>query len=186
MVPRSDNDLSEDYGAILLWLPPGKQGGSAFEELPLLYRSGFLKLTLPWHYGPGAVHRIDSVYEANVHSMFDATLKPRGIKEKECGFVQMLAVNPKRAGKGYASKLLQWRIDKHFEEFPDRPVILDTSTEQGVRTYERMGFELLDQKSVETNTDADGIRLSKGASDIEKEEARKICVQRVMLKMPPN
>jgi GNAT superfamily N-acetyltransferase len=185
MVPHSDDDSSEDYGAIILWLPPGKQGGSILTELPLLYRAGFLNLTFPWRYGPGAFHRIEGIYEANIRAMFESTLTPRHIDPKACGFVQMVAANPKYAGNGYASKLMQWRIEAHLREFPDRPVILDTSTEQGVRTYVKMGFELLDQMSVETGTDALGIKLKKHADDGVKEEARRICVQRVMLKIPP-
>ncbi|KAF2435973.1 hypothetical protein EJ08DRAFT_655677 [Tothia fuscella] len=185
LIRSDEHNGHDDYGAILLWLPPGKQGGSIFTELPLLYQSGFLNLTLPWKYGPGAFHRTDSVYETNVREMFDATLKPRGFNPRECGFVQMLAANPVYAGKGYASKLLAWRIAKHFEEFPTVPVILDTSTEQGVRTYERMGFDLLDERNVDTGTDALGIKLAKGVDESVREEGRRTCVQRVMLRMPP-
>lgn len=63
-------------------------------------------------------------------------------------------------------------------------MILDTTTEQGIRAYVRLGFEVLGERKVATGTDARGIALKKGAEDDVKQEAAKICVQRVMMKMP--
>lgn len=96
----------------------------------------------------------------------------------------MLAINPKFTGNGYASTLLKWKCEQHFEEFRGVPVILDTTTEQGIRAYVRLGFEVLEERHVATGTDARGIALKKDAEDSVKEEAAKICIQRVMMKMP--
>ena len=172
----------EDIGAILLWQPPLKRMPDF--ALTLLYQSGLLSLILPWNYGPGSFYRIDQIFEANVKKMLADTLGPRGIKADECGFIQMIAANPRYAGKGYASALLKWQMEQHFEEFPERPVVLDTTTEQGIRTYTRLGYELLAEIPVNTGTDASGFKLRPGAFDEVKSEAKRTCVQRVMVKMP--
>jgi GNAT superfamily N-acetyltransferase len=173
-----------EVGAILMWFPPDVRPSTS----PLnLYRTGFLSLMLPWNYGLTGLYRVDMVFEANVKKMWEKTLpelSPKGLKEHECAFVQMLASNPKFAGKGYASALLKWGIEQHFLEFPDRPVILDTTTTQGIRAYERLGFKLLAETPVDTGTDKGGIKLKNGASEEVRKEAREICVQRVMAKLP--
>ena len=181
----SNSTLGRDVGAILLWLPPGNRLSTL--DIRVLYRSGFLALTLPWHYGLKGFHRIDLVFEGNIRKMWSQTLPnlpPHGFKESDCGFVQMLASNPQCAGKGYASALLKYQLQQHFAEFPDRPAILDTTTLQGIRAYERLGFKLLASKPVETGTDKHGMKLRRGASEEVKEEAREVCVQRVMVKLP--
>ena len=183
-VPHLDCAEEEpfDIGSILLWLPPKKALGSL--KLVKLWKSGFLSLILPWNYGLFAFHRIDNVFEANINNMFNETLPLRGIDRSECGFVQMIAANQECAGKGYASALLKWQVEQHFKEFPGQPVILDTTTESGIRAYTRLGFELLAEKALDTGTDAGGIPLKKDADEATREAARKMCIQRVMVKMP--
>ena len=131
-----------------------------------------------------AARRIDDVFEANVKTMFKESLTPRGINDHDCGFVQMLAANPAYAGKAYASSLLKYQMEQHFLQIRDTPVVLDTTTEQGIKAYTRLGFELLAEKPVNTGTDAKGFRLKANADEAAREAARKICVQRVMIKMP--
>lgn len=136
-------------------------------------------------YGLKSIYRLQAIFENNVNQMFSLHVKAKsGFQPADCGFVQMLAINPKFAGKGYASALLKWRCEQHFQDFKDIPVILDTTTEQGIRAYVRLGFELLDERKVETGTDSSGIALKKDAESSVKEEAAKICIQRVMMKMP--
>ncbi|KIW31178.1 uncharacterized protein PV07_02846 [Cladophialophora immunda] len=174
-----------DIGAILLWLPPKKRMG-AFDLLKL-WQAGFLGLMLPWHYGLTGFYRIQFVFEENIHKMWTRTLPdlpPRGIKEEDCAFVQMIASNPKYAGKRYASALLAHQIEQHFAEFPDRPVILDTTTAQGIRAYERLSFKLLAEVPVDSGTDAKGMKLKPNASEEIKKEAKEVCIQRVMARLP--
>ena len=84
----------------------------------------------------------------------------------------MLASNGAYRGKGLARELLRWKIER-----TEGDVVLDTSTTQGTRTYERMGFKVLGETEVETRCDALGIRLAKTK---QREEDTK-CVQRVMM-----
>src|ERR1700759_5183011 len=95
--------------------------------------------------------------------MFATATKQFGVKAEDCGFVQMVACNPQYAGKGYASKLLARQIELHQAEFPGVPVVLDTTTQQGIRAYERLGFKLFGERKVATGTDKMGIKLKKGA-----------------------
>ncbi|KAI1610065.1 hypothetical protein EDD37DRAFT_147296 [Exophiala viscosa] len=181
-VPSSESDgAPTDVGAIVLWLPPRKR--LADHDVFTLWRSGILNLTLPWHYGFTGLYRIQFVFEANVASMIAKNL-PEGFQMVECGFPQIIARNPKYPGKGYASQLFKHILDRHFEEYPGTPVLLDTSTDQGVRAYERLGFKLIDQVPVETDTDETGIRLTKAVTAGAKQRIRDTCVQRVMVKMP--
>ncbi|KAL2414685.1 hypothetical protein ABEF95_001221 [Exophiala dermatitidis] len=188
-VPASGTDGTpgaRDIGAILLWSPPGKR--IKWYDTLNLVRSGNLALILPWHYGPSGFWRIEMIYEANVFSMFRKTLPdlpPSGFKEPQCGFIQMLATNSKYLGNGYASLVLKHRMDQHFVEFPDRPVILDTTTEQAIRAYTKLGYKILAQMPVDTGTDELGIWLSKSASEEVKRRGRETCIQTVMVKMPP-
>ncbi|QDS72787.1 hypothetical protein FKW77_005727 [Venturia effusa] len=176
------NTSLDDIGAIILWLPPKKRiklPGS----IPKLLTSGFVGAMIG--YGLKSIYRVQAIFENNVEQMFNAHVKARsGFQPADCGFVQMLASNPKFVGRGYASALLDWKCEKHFEEFEGVPVILDTTTEQGIRAYFRLGFEVLEERPVATGTDARGITLKRDADESVKEEAAKMCVQRVMMKIP--
>jgi GNAT superfamily N-acetyltransferase len=183
-------DETKDFGAILLWLPPHKRLGSL--DFVTLWRSGLLGMMLPWHYGLTGVYRIEVTFEGKANDMFAEALPnlpPKGFKQEECGYVQMLASNPKYAGKRYASQLLRHQLHQvHFAQYPDRPVILDTSTAQAVRAYEGLGFTLLGQRSVPTDSDERGIRLPAGGAAALSEEARQrikeTCIIRAMARLP--
>jgi GNAT superfamily N-acetyltransferase len=166
-----------------MWSPPTSPHSAGLSLLEL-YRTGFLNLMLPWNNGISAFLRVDK-FEKGISSLLTSTLPPRGIKRENSAFVQMIASNPIYSGKGYASKLLEWQMKQHFEEFPDKPVLLDTTTKQAIRAYERLGWEMLAEKELETGTDKDGFWLRRGASQEEKREAREVCLQRVMILMPP-
>jgi hypothetical protein len=181
---------THEIAAILLWLPPNKRNGT---DVLTLYRSGFLSLILPWKYGLRGLHRIDTVFEGNIKRMFSETLpkqcsrlgKRDGIREEDCAFVQMIASNQAFAGKRYASTLFAHQLQQHFKEFPGAPVLLDTTTDQGIRAYENLGFSVLARTPVVTGTDADGFKLKKDANEEMRREGREICVQSVMIKLPP-
>jgi ribosomal protein S18 acetylase RimI-like enzyme len=171
----------KDIGAILLWLPPGKRL-HLFRDFMLLYRSGFISLIRK--YGLRGFYRINFVFEGNVESMFAKSVPSFGCDPAECGFVQMVAINPSHAGKGHAAALLAHQMHNHFEEFPNRPVILDTTTVHAIRVYEKMGFKVLEERKVATGTDSDGIRLKVNVDPAVKAEAEETCIQRVMIKIP--
>lgn len=185
-VPGASTTDGLNIGAIMMWLPPHVREGTF--GIFQYWRSGLLSLLAPWKYGVTGFYRVSAVFEANVKAMFGRTLKdipPTGYKEDECGFVQMIAINPAHAGKGYASALLEHQTAAHFVQFPDKPVILDTTTKQGLHAYERLGFELLAQTPVDTGTDERGIRLKADADDATRKLAKETCIQRVMIKVPP-
>jgi GNAT superfamily N-acetyltransferase len=181
---------TNEIAAILLWLPPNKRNGT---DVRTLYRSGFLSLILPWKYGLRGLHRIDTVFEGNIKKMFSETLpkensqlgRSASIKEVDCAFVQMLASNQAFAGKRYGSALFAHQLEQHFKEFPDRPVLLDTTTDQGIRAYEKLGFRILARTPVDTGTDESGFKLRKNATDEVRKKGRETCVQSVMIKLPP-
>ncbi|KEF53235.1 uncharacterized protein A1O9_10683, partial [Exophiala aquamarina CBS 119918] len=185
-VPGPGTANGINIGAIMMWLPPHVREGTF--GMFQVWRSGLLSLLAPWRYGLSGFYRITAIFEANVKSMFEKRLKgvhPGGYKEEECGFVQMIAINPAHAGKGYASALLKHQVEKHFAQYPDKPVILDTTTKQGLNAYGRLGFELLAQIPVDTGTDVRGIRLKTNADESARKLAKETCVQRVMIKVPP-
>lgn len=206
-IPSPEDPSSELVGAILLWCPPYKRNASTFglqfiKDLWILYKAGVVSAFRG--YGIGGFQRVTDVFEENVNRMFKESLGPRGFKAEECGFVQMTAVNTDPEfdavlkGKGFARQLLQWRIDRHWEECKDpkfgtnskiTPVILDTTTKQGINAYERLGFELINQYVPDTGTDKNGYRLKKDLSKDEKArlaaEAKEHCIMRIMIKMPP-
>ena len=166
--------------AILMWLPPKARWGPF--DFKVVWGSSFTGAFQKL--GFKGFYRANFVFEANVEAMFATTDKQFGVNAKDCGFVQMVATNPPYAGKGYASALLARQIGLHEAEFPSVPTILDTTTEQGIRAYERLGFKTFGEKKVNTGTDKEGIRLKKGASKEVMDEAEKVCIQRVMIKIP--
>lgn len=164
VVSEPSDSQDAEYGAILLWLPPHRR--MSITNVGTLYSSGFLRTM--YEYGLGGIYRIEGVFEANIAKMFKAV----GVVESDHDFVQMLASNPEYQGKRYASQLLRWKI----ETLEGRgSVVLDTTTTQGLKAYERMGFELLGEMEVQTGCDDLGIRLGKGKTS----EAKHI--QRVMM-----
>lgn len=183
-VPPEETDKSslgagEHIGAILLWLPPHHRASTS--QLQLLYRSGFLGAL--WKYGPIGFYRIVGVFSANADELFAAKLPAYGVKASDCGYVQMIASNPAHAGRRYASSLLDRQMHLHWESFPGVPVVLDTSTVPAERAYIKLGFMVIGQKSVDSATDAMGIKLKKDAGNEVREESKKICVQKVLIRV---
>lgn len=164
--------------AVLLFLPPHRRATAT--QLRLAYRSGMLSAILG--YGPRGAYRVLATFEGNVERMFKSGLEPLGWKQEQCGFVQMIARNPEWHGeKGAAGKLLEYEMTRHWDQNPGVPVILDTTTDAGVRVYERIGFQEIGCYVVDTGTDELGI----ATNDIEaKERARSVTKQRVMVKIP--
>lgn len=125
-----------------------------------LYLSGFLATMIT--YGALSIYRVDFVDEANVSHMFAAA----GIDGAACAYVRMIAANPECRGQGGASQLHEWQMRRHQDTFHHVPIVLDTSTSQGVKAYQRLGFELVGSTAVETGTDSRGTRLHTDAGSL--------------------
>jgi len=145
-------------------------------KLATLYQSGFLGSILA--YGVSCVYRVNFVFEANVDNMFTKA----GVDAENCGFVQMLAANPVFKGNGSASRLLAWQLERHAVEYPGVDVVLDTTTESGLRAYTRLSFVQIASTSVNTGTDALGVLLAKDASEETRAAGRRTCRQWVMIR----
>jgi len=149
--PCTPTDIDPLPGAVLLWLPP-----HARPTVFLLWRSGFLYVLL--RYGLTAIWHL-YCFERDLETLNLSVLSPLGYKREGCGFVFMLAANPEYRGKSYAALLLQREIQVHREHFPGVPVVLDTTTDQALRVYERLGFRELGRRRIEAVTDAEGIKV---------------------------
>lgn len=141
--------------AALLWLPP-----HAWPSIFSLYRSSFLYAMLV-QYGFKAIWNLGN-FERDLEALNISVLSPLGYKKQACGFPFLIAADPTFRGKGYGAKLLDRQIEKHKLEFPYIPVVLDTTTDQAQRFYERIGFRLLGTAAVETGTDHEGIKVESG------------------------
>jgi GNAT superfamily N-acetyltransferase len=153
-VVEGEAEESNRIGAILLWLP--RQARMTITSVSIIYRSGFLRTM--YEYGLTGIHRISTVFEGNIATMFKAA----GVDEVEFSFVQMLAVNPVFKGRGLGAQLLRWRVERCEGQ---GGVVMDTSTMQAVRVYQKMGFKVLGEKEVKTGCDGVGIRLQKGKQE---------------------
>lgn len=120
------------------------------------------------------------VYEENVHKMF----KKAGTNVEDGALVQMLVTNPEFNGHGYASKLLWWKMQRHWDENPNIDVHLDTANDYGQKVYERLGFTLLGRMDVNSGTDAEGIALPKDHGQTSSSDG--IQSHRVMAMSNPN
>lgn len=89
----------------------------------------------------------------------------------------IVAADPKARGKGYASQLLREQITIHRVQFPGTPVVLDTTTDQAQRVYEKMGFRELGRRRMQTGADWRGIKLGKGQEDDGQYEQRVLILE---------
>jgi len=176
LISKSKSTETLQVQAILLWLPAHHQL-SAFPIITL-YQSGFFKTM--WDYGVRGVYRVLFVYEDNVHKMF----KKAGTNVEDGALVQMLVANPEFNGHGYASKLLWWKMQRHWAENPNIDVHLDTANDYGQKVYERLGFTNIGNMDVYSGTDAEGIALPKNNAQISNEVG--IHGHRIMRMSNPN
>ena len=61
-------------------------------------------------------------------------------------FLQIVGVDPRFQGKGYAGRLLRPMLSRIDEE--GLPCYVDTLVEKNVRLYEHLGFELIDKSEI--------------------------------------
>jgi GNAT superfamily N-acetyltransferase len=104
-------------------------------------RSGFL-YTVVFYFGPVAVWHLYT-FERDLEALAVSLLSPPLVyKKDDCGFVLLIATDPQFARMRYGAQLLQWQIKRHRKEFPGMPVVLDTTTNQAQKVYERLGFSM--------------------------------------------
>ena len=139
--------------------------------------------------------RVVYTFEGNVERMIAEGLKNLGVedgKQERLIMCNGCVRNPEWEGRGPARKLLDWTIRRRWESQRARdggkgemvPVWLDTTTDDGVRAYEGIGFRVVGECMVETGTDKNGIRLGKNVAENEREEGRRVAKQRVMVRLP--
>lgn len=177
LVNESD-DEPRIIQAILLWLPPHAR--LQISSVATLMSSGMFSAMLS--YGAAGIYRLNFTFEGNIAKLF----KQANVDDAACGFVQMLASNPKCAGRRASSRLLEWQMARHWERLPSVPIVLDTTTEQAIRAYEKLGFDILGSIPVRSGTDKDGFKLAAGATEEVRTEAKQVTIQRIMLAKPPS
>ena len=137
--------------------------------------------------------RIVLTFEGNVERMIGKALKERGIadgKQVNLLFTQGCVRDPEwKGGKGPARILFDWAVRRWWQRQREEgkvltPVWLDTTTDEGVRAYEEIGFEVVGECMTAVDTDGTGIQLKSDADEKVKEEGRKAAKQRVMLRLP--
>lgn len=138
-VTCSKEDPSQILGAAL-WQPPHHR----LLEKPLdLFRSGFIRLMIPWRWGFAGYRRIVMVFERTVHrlmrSAFEAN-KGGKWKEVDCLYLQMIAVHERARGHGLAGRLIE---DGRAKVGPEVPLLLECSEEKVRNIYGKLGFEVV-------------------------------------------
>ena len=158
--------------AVLCWLPPNVR-----PSLYSLYRAGWFNA---WRrFGVTGIYRFWK-YEDSVSSLYARTLSPRGYRQSEGAFVQIIGTDPVHAGKGYSSLLLRWQIEQHFQLCPETPVFLDAAADYAQRVYERIGFRELGRQPLKLGgVDSNGFQIT-ADPDAELYSEDKY-VQRVMM-----
>ena len=178
--------------AVCLVLPPHAR--PSWGELLLALRVGLLQSL--FGLSLRGMWRVLYTFEGNVGRMIAKGLKDLGIadgRQERLLMCNGCVRNPEWEGKAPARRLLDWTIQRRWEEQRARdggkgemiPVWLDTTTDDGVRAYEEIGFKVVGECMVETGTDKKGILLGKNATEEEREEGRKVAKQRVLVRVPP-
>lgn len=126
---------SDSVKGIAMWLPP-EASSFSLTELWRLAASG--ALTIPFYM------RWDRIVEAMSFMLEEAM--QRGQRREPHWYLAMLGVKTQYQGQGIGGQLLQPILERADRE--KLPCYLETSTEGGVRFYQRLGFEILHVGSV--------------------------------------
>lgn len=127
--------------AVLCWLPP-KIHITAYA----LIRSGFLFALFRFGGFVGTWRFLS--FELALSRLYDRSLGPLGYRSHHDGaFVQIVGTDPVHIGKGLATGLLKWHIERHHSDClaggKSIPVFLDTTGEYQQHVYQRIGFREL-------------------------------------------
>jgi len=136
--------VGDDYGAVALWMPPGKNMDSMWTQ----FRSGMWKLQ--FQLSKEGRERFFTEFLPILHDTKHRVLAER---DDDSWYLVYLGTKPEARGKGYAKKLVA-----HVSSAADqagKACYLESSSRVNVPIYERMGFEL-----------REGIVLKRGEKDL--------------------
>lgn len=123
--------VGPDYGAVALWMPPGKN----MDDLLTIFRSGMWRLN--YKLSAEGKKRFFNEFLPLLHDVKASVLGPR---DDQAWYLVYIGCRPSARGKGYARKLID-----HISAEADaegRPCYLESSNEVNVKIYGRMGFEV--------------------------------------------
>jgi ribosomal protein S18 acetylase RimI-like enzyme len=128
-------ETTPGFEAVAMWLPPGKTIG-----LWPVVKSGFASarfvVTPPFP----SLRRLTATMR-----QFDAIHRQQ--MPEPHWYLMALGVDPESHGKGYGTALVMKGIERANSD--NRPIYLETETDANASFYERLGFETLDEITIE-------------------------------------
>lgn len=123
------------FEAVALWLPPGRSIG-----LWPVVKSGFASarfaVTPPFPNMRRMMATLRAFDESHKRQMPDPHW-----------YLMALGVDPAHQHRGHGSEAVRWGIQRADED--NRPIYLETETDANAGFYEKLGFEVLDEKKIE-------------------------------------
>lgn len=162
--------IGEDYGAVALWMPPGKN----MDDTLTIFRSGMWRLN--YKLSPEAKIRFFNEFLPLLNSTKISVL---GDRDLHSWYLVYIGCKPSARGKGYARKLID-----HVTAMADQemiPCYLESSAAVNLKIYGRMGFEprrkvylQRAEEVIELDIMVREPRGSKRDSFMEKEEEKRV------------
>ncbi|EJU00912.1 hypothetical protein DACRYDRAFT_22765 [Dacryopinax primogenitus] len=118
-----------------MWLPADRDVGSTW----LALRSGLWKSWFRW--GWTGIQRMDYQYTPRCEKVFRQEMERRGLEMKDAWYLVNICVDPAEQGRGYTSLLMSAANSR----WPEKPMLLESSTPKSRDVYLHLGFELLEQ-----------------------------------------
>ena len=126
---------TQGFEAVALWLPPGKSVGF-WAVMKSGFASARFAVTPPF---PNLRRMMATLRE------FDESHKQQ--MPDPHWYLMALGVDPTHQGEGHGSALVRWGIQRADNN--NRPVYLETETGANASFYERLGFDVLDEITIE-------------------------------------
>jgi len=122
--------IGPNYGAIALWMPPGRN----MDDLVTMFRSGMWRLN--YKLSPEGKRRFFNEFLPLLHDTKHGVL---GERDDNSWYLVYLGTRPSARGNGYARKLVE-----HVTKQADReglPCYLESSNPVNPAIYKKLGFE---------------------------------------------
>lgn len=149
--------------AISCWWPPYVRN-SQLDNI----RAGMIGLA--WRLGAVGTYRLLQ-FLSMAESGQTISAASVGCRHEDGAFVDILGSDPAYAGRGYATALLEWQIDRHRKQYPGVLVFLDTSTSRAQRNYERLGFRETNRKRMDLALNHQGLPLTRAFTAEEQSQS---------------